>query len=237
MLLKGLVAALVLVALSLAVASAATPARIAPGQRIELKVLLLSADGQEPGFGAWKAQLEREGVPYDTLVAYDQQRRAATLTDARLADYGADVAHYQAVILATGDLGHNVPNAGGTVSHLSALTDAEWAALAKFERTFGIRRLSDFTAPSPVRGLTTVGGARQDGQNAELTTAGRAAFPYLRGPVKIADDDPEEDEAFGYRAVPLPGAPWVTLLEGELQLQKKVKDVKQNSGGTNKEKE
>jgi hypothetical protein len=211
MLLKAFAAALATVALSLPVALAATPARVAPGQRIELKVLLLSADGTESGVAAWKAQLEREGVPYDTFVAFDGQRRAATLTDARLADYGADVAHYQAVILATGDLGHNVTNPGGTSSYLSALTDAEWAALAKFERTFGIRRLSDYTAPSAARGLTAVPGAWQDGIAAELTPAGKAAFPYLRGQVLIADDAPGPNEAFGYAATPVAGAPLEVL--------------------------
>ena len=73
MVLKGLTATLAALALSLPVALAASPTRIAPGQRVDLKVLLLSADGTEPGFGAWKAELEREGVPYDTFVAYDGQ--------------------------------------------------------------------------------------------------------------------------------------------------------------------
>ena len=44
---------------------AATPARVLPTQRIDVKVLLVSADGTEPGFGAWKAELQREGVPYE----------------------------------------------------------------------------------------------------------------------------------------------------------------------------
>ena len=52
---------------------AATPARVLPTQRIDVKVLLVSADGTEPGFGAWKAELQREGVPYSTLVAYSGQ--------------------------------------------------------------------------------------------------------------------------------------------------------------------
>ena len=121
--------------------------RTQPGQRIDLKVLLLSADGSEPGFAAWKAALAREGMPYDTSPT-PARPEAPSLTDARLADYGADHARYQAVILATGDLGHNVTNPDGTTSFLSAFTDAEWATLAKFERTFGIRRLSDYTAPT-----------------------------------------------------------------------------------------
>ena len=147
MVFKGLVAALAALVVSLPVALAAEPGRIAPGQRVELKVLLLSADGTEPGFGAWKAELEREGVPYDAVVA----TTAAPLSDAQLADYAANVAHYQGVILASGDLGHNVSNPDGTTSFLSALADTEWAALAKFERTFG----SADSATTPPRGPHT----------------------------------------------------------------------------------
>jgi hypothetical protein len=191
---------------------AALPNDPAPGQRIDLKVLLLSADGTEPGFGAWQAALDREGVPYDTFVAYDGQAKAATLTDERLADYAADHAKYQAVILASGDLGRNLTNRNDTTSYLSALTDAEWAALARFERTFGIRRLSDFTAPSPAHGLTVVGGISQDGRVGTLTPAGRAAFPYLKGPIPVADDIPAPNEAFGYEGTPVNAADWQTLV-------------------------
>jgi hypothetical protein len=145
--------------------TAAPPNRSAlgPGQRIDVRVLLISADGTEPGFGAWKAELTREGVPYDTLVAYTGATPTATLTDDRLADYSSDHAKYSAVILSTGDLGRAVTNPDATTSYLSAFTDAEWATLAKFERTFGIRQLSDYTAPGPAHGLVTVGGAAQDG--------------------------------------------------------------------------
>jgi hypothetical protein len=201
-------------AVALAVPGAAAPVKTLPGQTIDLKVLLISADGTEPGFGAWKAELDREGVPYDTLVAYTGQTRTATLTDARLADYATDHAHYQAVILASGDLGHTVTNPGGSVSYLSALSDAEWASLARFERSFGIRQLSDYTAPSPAHGLNSVGGASQDGVQATLTPTGKAAFPYLKGPVAIADDDPTVPETFGYPATPVASANWQTLLAG-----------------------
>src|SRR6185312_16399063 len=193
---------------------AATPARVLPTQRIDAKVLLVSADGTEPGFGAWKAELQREGVPYSTFVAYSGQNRVSTLTDDGLADYGANHAYYSAVILATGDLGHNVVNADGTTSYLSALSDTEWATLAKFERTFGIRQLSDYTAPSPAHGLNVVGGVTQDGNVGTLTPLGKAAFPYLKGPVPIANDDPAVAETFGYAATPVNGQDWQTLLAG-----------------------
>ncbi|MGZ4277616.1 MAG: Agd3-related carbohydrate deacetylase [Solirubrobacteraceae bacterium] len=193
---------------------AATPTRVLPSQRIDIKVLLVSADGTEPGFGAWKAELQREGVPYSTFVAYSGQNRVSTLTDDALADYGANHAHYDAVILATGDLGHNVANANGTTSYLSALSDTEWASLAKFERTFGIRQLSDYTAPTPAHGLNVAGGATQDGNVGTLTALGKAAFPYLKGPVPFANDDPAVAETFGYAATPVNGQDWQTLLAG-----------------------
>jgi hypothetical protein len=208
------VAAVLAVAMTVPVVLAATPNRIAPTQRIDVKVLLVSADGTEPGFGAWKAELAREGVPYDTFVAYSGATKVATLTDDKLADYGDKHAKYDAVILSTGDLGHSVSGAGGTTSFLSALTDAEWERLARFERTFGIRQLSDYTAPTPAHGLNTVGGTTQDGNVGTLTAAGRAAFPYLKGTVPIANDDPVIGEAFGYIGTPTNPANWQTLLTG-----------------------
>jgi hypothetical protein len=206
-----LLAAMVVIGTAVPVVLAA-PSR--PGQRLDAKVLLLSADGTEAGFAAWKYQLTREGVPFDAVVSYTGAAKTSTLTDARLADYGDQHAKYEAVILATGDLGHQVANANGTTSYLSALTDAEWAALAKLEQTFGVRRLSDYTAPSPAHGLVAVGGVSQDGKTGTLTAAGKAVFPYLKGPIPIPDDDPDlaSSEAFGYAASPVDPQRWQTLV-------------------------
>jgi hypothetical protein len=199
------VAAVLLAVLALAV-PVASSAQIAPGQRVDLKVLLLSADGTEPGFGAWKAALDREGVPYTAIVA----DTAPPLTAAQLSD--GDHAFYQAVILASGDLVHPVANPNGTISYLSALADTEWAALTAFERTFGIRQLSDFTAPAPGHGLVAAGGAMQDGALGTLTATGRLAFPALKGAIPIANDDPAAGEAFGYVGTPVNPADWQTLV-------------------------
>jgi ABC-type sugar transport system substrate-binding protein len=78
-------AAVVLAALltSLTLASAAAPVEPRSGQRIDMKVLLVGDSGTEPTFEAWKAQLKREGVPYDAVVASTD----AEITDAKLADY------------------------------------------------------------------------------------------------------------------------------------------------------
>lgn len=209
-----LLVALALAGVAVPVVLAATPNHVAPAQRLDAKVLLLSADGTEPGFAAWKYELAREGVPYDAVVSYTGAAKTTTLTDALLADYGAQHAKYDAVILASGDLGHQVANPGGTTSYLSALTDAEWAALAKLERTFGVRQLSDYTAPGPAHGLVTSGGASQDGKSGTLTADGKAAFPYLKGSLPIPNDDPDvaSSEAFGYAGTPVDPSTWQTLV-------------------------
>jgi hypothetical protein len=183
-----------------AVAAATFGAGGQPGARIDARILLLSASGTEPTFAAWKAALTREGVPFDAKIADAE----APFTDATFADDAANRARYQGVILATGDLVHQVSNADGTVSFPSALSDSEWAALARFETRFGIRRFSDSTLPSPAHGLnaaTNVG--EQGGNTGQLTAAGLAAFPYLKGAVPIENPTAATD-VFGHQATPAP---------------------------------
>jgi hypothetical protein len=196
--LRGLLLAIVAVVALAAVPSANGALAPQPGQRIDLKVLLIGATGAEPTFGAWKAELAREGVPYDAKIADNEP----AFTDGTFADYANNHAYYQAVILATGDLVHQVTNADGSVSFPSALADSEWTALAKFEQTFGIRQISDDTFPSPVHGLNgpTATGP-QNGNTGQLTAAGLSAFPYLKGPVPIGDPAPATT-TFGSQATP-----------------------------------
>ncbi|HEV7885515.1 MAG TPA: hypothetical protein VGO81_18220, partial [Solirubrobacteraceae bacterium] len=115
------------------------------GRRIDLRVLLLGGDGQEPAFRAWEAALQREGVPYHTIVA----RLGHPPIDARTLRAGTIRARYQAVIVAAGGL----PAFDGA-RYVSALTADEWAALADFERDFGVRRITAFAYPSTLYGLT-----------------------------------------------------------------------------------
>jgi len=91
-------AALVLASVASVASGALAPQ---PGQRIDLRVLVLGATGTEPTFNAWKAELTREGVPFDAKVADAE----APFTDATFAD-SAGHAKYEAVILANGDLVH-----------------------------------------------------------------------------------------------------------------------------------
>src|SRR3954463_3790849 len=185
-----------------------------PGQRIDLRVLVIGATGTEPTFNAWKAELTREGVPFDAKVADAE----GPFSDATFADYGSDHAKYEAVILANGDLVHQVTNPDRSVSFPSALADSEWSALARFEQTFGIRQISDATFPSPVHGLnppTNTG--EQGGNTGTLTAGGLQAFPYLKGPVPIDNPSPTAVDAFGYQATPaaqVAPASFDTLLAG-----------------------
>jgi hypothetical protein len=168
------------------------------GQRVDLRVLLLSADAEQPAFRAWEAALDREGVPYHAIVA----RRGHPPIDARMLAAGPDHARYQAVIVAVGGL----PAFDGT-RYVSALTAEEWAALADFERDFGIRRIVGFAYPSALYGLSAPAssGATPD-LVGTVTTAGRAVFDELRGAV------PVDPDAYGHLATPTDG--FTTLVEG-----------------------
>jgi hypothetical protein len=155
-------------------------------RRIDLRVLLLSADGDEPAFHAWEAALDREGVPNDAIVA----RRGHPPIDARTLAVGATHARYQAVIVAVGGL----PAFDGA-RHVSVLTADEWVALADFERDFGIRRITAFAYPSALSGHSSPTSSRSTaGLSGTLTAAGREVFTGLRG------DIPLDPGAYGHFA-------------------------------------
>ena len=137
-------------------------------------------------------------MPHDTVIT----GAAGAITDAKLADYGANRAKYQAVVLAFGNLEDVLPA-------------ADKAALDKFQKTFGIRQLSDQVFPNAAHGLNaaTQSGS-QDGVLGTLTATGRLVFPYLKGEVPIANDDPGAAETFGHLATPLAGVDFQTLVTG-----------------------
>src|SRR5687768_17290952 len=105
--------------------------------RIHLRVRAVS-DGSSGG-GVITAQMDREGVPYDTIVLSPDR---PVLAAAALSDTvsGRPRAKYNGVVL---------PN-----EH--ALAPAEMTVLATFEQTFGIRQIDAYTAPSAAVGLTQV---------------------------------------------------------------------------------
>ena len=181
--------AMLIVALLLAVpvAFAAAPSQPLPGQRVDMKVLLIGPSTTDGVYDAWKTELDRAGVPFDSRVG-----TAQPLTDAKVADYAANRAFYQAVIVVAPD---------------SNLTAADKTVLTKLEETFGIRQFSDQVSPNADHGLTYTGvEGDQGGTTATLTAKGKLAFPYLKGPVPIATG------SFGYQSAPL--ASFTPLLTG-----------------------
>jgi hypothetical protein len=195
---------LIMIVLALGGTASIATSYAAAAQRIDLKVLLLGASGTEPSFQAWQAELKREGVPFDQIVATPGHApiTAATLSQT-LAD-GTQEAKYQAVILATGNL-----VTCDTTPCASALSASEWSALEAFEQTFHIRQLTAYAFPGPQFGLNspTFAGAL-DGQAASLTAAGQQAFPYLNGSVTIGAG------TYGYEATPVDPTSFTTLLSG-----------------------
>jgi hypothetical protein len=185
---RALVAMVALALLAIPVVSLAAPNGPVAGQRIDLKVLLLSPAASDGVFAAWKDTLGKLGVAYDSYVS----GQSPAITDATLADYANNHAKYQAIILA---------------SSAVALTAAERTALDKLETTFGIREISDNTNPDSSHGATFVAGGvtvAGTGLTGALTPAGLAVFPYLKGPVPLGGPS--------YAASGTPGASFTSLV-------------------------
>src|SRR5450631_2009469 len=97
---------LLLIALAsiLSLLAMAGPASASAAQRIDMKVLLLGTSTTEPDFVSWQSALQREGVPFDTIItsAGHAPITAATLSGT-LAN-GTAEGKYQGVIVSVGNL-------------------------------------------------------------------------------------------------------------------------------------
>jgi hypothetical protein len=141
---------------------------------LDLRVLVVSADGREPSLAAIKRALNGLGVPFTVWIAKNQPGQ---LTPDRLSSDCNGL--YQAVLLTNGSLGYS--DNGKWV--LSALSAAEWQTLRAYEASFGVRQVNWYTYPSPATGFdwpllsidTTV-----TAHPMQLTTQGRTVFPYVR---------------------------------------------------------
>ena len=184
-----------LAALSMVAALAPAAGAIVPGQRVDLKVLVIAATGTEPSYEAWTAALNREGVPFDTVLS------AHALTAGDL-EAPTDHALYQAVVCVTN-------------CAVPVLDAGELALLDAFQAKFGIRRVSGYVYPGVAYGLNVPSfSGTVDGTSATLTAAGSTVFSYLDGPVDIDDVDPSVSETYGYFATPVDTSVFTTLVAG-----------------------
>jgi hypothetical protein len=195
-----------------AVASAAAPA-----QRIGMRILLIT-DGTDTNFADatcvanpgicnagiayqdWANTLNREGVPYTTMVTNSASPGSVALPAlSSTLPNGTEVANYQGVVVAV----------SGTVG----MTDAQWSRLQTFEHDFSVRQVTAYVVPSSDYGLGSAnpaGGAQLPlSTSLTLTASGAKVFPYL----KHVSVDPTQS-TWAYEATPLPGAGVDTLISG-----------------------
>jgi hypothetical protein len=170
---------------------------------IDMKLLVISADGSEPAFAGIKSILNQIGVPYDTLIATATPLTAQTLSD------GVGAGRYQGILLATGNLGYEASPG----VYQSALTAAQWQLLWQYEADFRVRQVTLNTYPGGAPdnyGLTLYGAVDTTSTpiQASLTTAGQQVFGYLNpaNPVSIKN-------AWTYLATPVSSTNPMPLLK------------------------
>ena len=140
---------------------------------IDLKLLIISADGTEASLPAIQQSLDFLGAPYTVWIA-TQHPNGLTNPVLSSGDHG----FYQGVILATGSVSYS---ADGGNTWQSALSQAEWQALWNYEASFGVRQATWYTFPTADYGFgafTTVDTAVTP-IAATLTPAGQSVFSYL----------------------------------------------------------
>ena len=158
---------------------------------IDLKLLIIAADGKEAVLPAITRALEYQATPYVLHVAASSP---GAITPEFLANgcHG----HYQGVIMTTATLGYSPDG----VSWTSALTPAEFEALRTYAVTFKTRQAHFYAYPTPDLGFTWGAAMGTDTSRTPLTVsttaAGRQVFPYLARSITIQN-------AFAYLARPV----------------------------------
>ncbi|MER7194463.1 hypothetical protein [Streptomyces flaveolus] len=191
------------------IASLALPAGTAradaPAPRIDLRVLVVSDGG--PATDAIAAELRTAGTPYTEVDLGDTDRPA--IDAGFLADTvdGRPRARFQAVVM---------PN-----DNPFPANSGEMAALAAYEKAYGIPQVDAYTYARPEVGLQYAVGTGYagslDGVRAEVTQAGLAGpFGYLDGAVPFEDNSPTVGESYAYLSSPAPGADFVPYVQAAI---------------------
>ena len=168
---------------------------------LELRILILSADGTEPGLAALRSFLDYQGTPYD-VVRPALREPLPTLSDGTRG-------FYNGLILTSGNLGICDPTCH------SALSADNWTTIETYSRDYRVRIASYYTFPEPRFGLTYTSSRATTSDapmQAKLTSAGSEIFSYLRPSAVISISN-----AFVYlsNATPSAGEETVPLLVAE----------------------
>jgi len=139
---------------------------------LDAKILVISADGNEPVLGAIRQAAEYEGIPYTLYVA---SLTPGGFTPGMLSD-GAAHAFYQGIVLTTGTLGYF----NGT-TWTSAFNTTEWQTLWDYQAKYRVRTAIGYAYPTADLGYGPSTGvdATTSPIFASLTQAGQSLFPYL----------------------------------------------------------
>ena len=149
---------------------------------VNMKLLVLSGEGTEPGFAALKFYLDYLNLPYEAVVM------SQALVLPPLVDPASGRGNYQGIILATGGLGYSHPTSGW----ISALSTADWTRMDDYMRSHGVRVASYYTFPEARYGMTYVSAmATSAAAPASLAFASASStiFPYLvrTNPLQVAE--------------------------------------------------
>jgi hypothetical protein len=174
-------------------AGSSIAAAAAPAQQIGMKVLLITDNTGEVSYQDWENTLEREGVPFDSVVTSSNPTLPPLSTTGA---GGVQVANYEGVVVAT--------------SGLEGLSAAQWTVLQTYEHQFSVRQVTAYVFPSQDYGLTTPAGGMALPGTTSLTLTGDGAktFPYLKA-VSL-----DTTGTYGYEATRLSGANVDTLISG-----------------------
>jgi len=183
-------------------AAPAAPSVTVTDPILDMKVLVIHRPGDEGTLATATAYLDIMGIPYDVI-----DTSARTIASADLWD-GVNHGQYYAVFVTTSSV-------------WDALSAGEQTALADYERIFGVRQVTWYAYPYAVDyGLDFVavtsdpgcGGVTGIPFTATLTSAGQAAFGYLRPDLSLSIEGPC---MYGYLAQPAVGADVTPLMVDE----------------------
>ncbi|MCB0064119.1 MAG: hypothetical protein KDE19_18475, partial [Caldilineaceae bacterium] len=138
-----------------------------------MKLLVITPVEADPNCQAITLLLDQIGIPYDVLIATENQLMQEQL-------WHGSQARYQGIILATGNL---LYWSEAEACWKSALSLASWQLLWAYEIRFGIRQLALYAIGGSPEDYGVQLGAMQATDVTSLpvylTEAGRALFPYL----------------------------------------------------------
>jgi len=160
-----------------AVTASAVPS-VCTSTTIDLKVLVLAADGNEADLPAIKQALDYLGIPYTVYIA-------AQTPNGLTPDFLSNGCHgyYEGVILTNGLLAYY----NGS-DYVSALSQDEWNTLWSYEATMSVRELSWYTFPTADFGFQAPSNAFDTSTAPvamNLTSQGVPDFPYLNSTTTI----------------------------------------------------